>query len=287
MKNYYSIQLVIADHGTLVEEGYTDCGMFGIEDDLPNLKETLLKQKKLTLEQIESYLSNFALYDLNLKGGIGQHAGWEVKQLEKLQEKFNFESRLAKILQNDLEKEQIPNKRLVIIQPYVRQDGLLANIDEDGESFDGSTIIQTVAGFPNVQLDSNLINGVLISAYKKGLSVNEILVLESTVNVFDQSFIRQLIQRIQKIMNYELKRISEQIANVANLSIEQCYNYLMTIKERANSCLYGLESDRLNRVKKLAEEINTLGILPENMIIKYGLVGVNGEIKKQTIKSLV
>jgi hypothetical protein len=287
MRNHYAIQLVIADHGTLGEDGYIGCGMLGIEDDLANLRETLLRQKELTSEQIESYLNNLGLYDLNQKGGIGQHANWETKQLEILQEEIKFESRLAKILPNDLEKEQIPNKRLIITQPYVSQEGLLTNIDEESESFDGSTIIQTVAGLPNVQKDSNLINGLLISSYNKGFSVNEILVLNSVIDLFDQSLTRKLIQSIQQTLNYELKRISEQIATIANLSEEQCYNYLVTIKDSAILCLFGLETDRLNRAKRLAEEIKELKILPKKMRIKYGLVDVNGEIKKQTIKRLI
>lgn len=286
LKTNYSIQLIVADHGILRKDGYTGCGMLGVEEEMSNLKEMLLKQSDLPQGQIEIYLNNLALYDLNNKGGIGQHAAWEVKQLEKFQDEFNFETHLAKILPNDLEKEQISNKRLVITQPYISQEGLLANKDEDGELYDGNTIIQTIAGFPDIHLDNNLINGLLISSYEKGFSVNEILVLGSIIDLFDQSLTRNLIQKIQQMMNFELKQISEKIADIVNLSKEQSYDYLITIKERANLCLYGLEGDRINLMKKFAEKIKGLGLLPKKIAIKYGLVDISGKIKLETIKQV-
>ncbi len=286
MKHFDTIRLVVADHGTLGNQGYTGCGMMSIEKILPQIKKELLEENNLTLEQIDYYLSRLTLYDLNNLGGIGQHANWEIKQLEKLQKIFAFETRLGQILPNDEAREQIPNERLVITQPYISQEGLLANTDEQGRLFDGSTNIQSTVGMSIVQLDSNLINGLLIFSYRKGETVKEVLVLEPSIDLFDQSNNRVLIQKIQQMLDYKIQRISKSIANVVNMSTEQCYAYLQSIKDGANTSLYGSETEQLRRAQKLAKEIKATCILPKNMSIKYGLIKMNGKIIKETVRML-
>jgi hypothetical protein len=224
------------------------------------------------------------LYDLNNLGGIGRHAQWEVMQFEKIQESFAFESRLGKILPNDLEKEQIPNKRLIITHPFVSQKGLLANVDDQGQSFDGSTIIQTIVGTPSIHEDYNLTNGLLLFSYRKGDSVQELLILEPIINILEQSFIRTLLNKSQQILDITLKQLCYQMTSLTNIPPEECFRYLKSIKEGTNSSLYGLETDQLKRAKNLAEAIKRTDILPKRIIIKYGLVDVQGVIRN--LKSL-
>ncbi|HUT79852.1 MAG TPA: hypothetical protein VMZ29_01515 [Candidatus Bathyarchaeia archaeon] len=277
---YSKSRIVIADHGLLGEKGFVNCGMGGIKEHLERIKKNLFDQKKLTEEEIDIYLSRITLYDINNLGGIGKHAQWEVERLNKISLPFVPTGLLGKILPNDYEKELIPNERMIITQPYVNQSGLLANIDEKGNSFDGSTIIQTVAGLPNVQEDYSLTNGLLLFNHLKGEAVREIIVLEPAMNSLDQTPIRRLLQKTQQTIDHTVKQLTQEIARVTNIPFDECYRYLLSIKNNTNICLYGLEGEQLNRAKKLAEAIQLSNLLSNNITIKYGLTDVQGKIKK-------
>ncbi len=279
--DYYSkSRIVIADHGQLSEKGFVSCGMGGIKNQLNLLKKKLLAQKKLTEEEIDTYLARIELYDINNLGGIGKHAQWEVEHLNNIALPFTPEGLLGKILPNDNDKELIPNERLIITQPYVDQNGLLTNIDEKGQSFDGSTIIQTIVGMPEVQKDNSLTNGLLLFNHFKGETVREILVLEPAMNALDQNPIRRLLQKTQQTLDLTIKQLVPGISQVTNIPIEECLRYLLSIKNSTNICLYGLESEQINQPKRLAEAIQSSNILSDNISIKYGLIDIQGTIKK-------
>lgn len=276
-------RIVVADHGKLEEQGFIRCGMTGTSEILHKIKQDYIQKNEDISSQINEYLTRLELYDLDKLGGIGSHAQWEVLQFEKIQTAFALESRLGKILPNDLEKEQIPNKRLVITHPFVSQEGLLANLDEQGQSFDGNTIIQTIVGIPNIHEDYNLTNGLLLFSYRKGDSVQELLVLEPIINILEQSFIRKLLHKSQQMLDITIKQLCDQITSITNIPPDKCLRYLKSIKEGTNSSLYGLEIDQLKRAKNLAEAIKRTDILPKKIIIKYGLVDVQGVIRNQKI----
>jgi len=277
---YSKSRIVIADHGLLGEKGFVNCGMGGITEHLSRIKKNLLDQEKLSEEEIDTYLSRIALYDINNLGGIGKHAQWEVEQLNKISLSFVPQGLLGKILPNDYEKELIPNERLIITQPYINQSGLLANIDEKRDTFNGSTIIQTVAGLPTVQEDYSLTNGLLLFNHVKGENVREIIILEPSMNSLDQTPARRLLQKTQQTLDHTIKQLTQEIARVTNIPSDECYRYLHSIKNNTNICLYGLEGEQISRAKKLAEAIKQSNLLSDNITIKYGLTDVQGTIKK-------
>ncbi|MBN1328690.1 MAG: hypothetical protein JXA54_04375 [Candidatus Heimdallarchaeota archaeon] len=277
---YSKSRIVIADHGQISEKGFVNCGMSGIKEHLGQIKRNLLEQQKLTIEEIDAYLSRISLYDINNLGGIGKHAQWEVERFNKIPVSFAPEGLLGKILPNDYDKELIPNERLIITQPYINQSGLLTNTDEEGKSFDGSTIIQTVAGLPVVQDDYNLTNGLLLFNHIKGEAVREVLVLEPAMNALDQTPVRRLLQKTQQTLDLTIRQLTQEIARVTNIPFEECYRYFLSIKDNTNICLYGLEVEQLKRAKKLAKAIESSNLLSDNITVKYGLTDIQGTIKK-------
>jgi len=280
---YNEIRVVIADHGIIGKNGYFGCGMNNISESLTVIKEKLDEETNLSNDEIEEYLRRAQLYDLSSLGGIGKHAAWEVNQFKEMSEEFTLKGLLGRILPNDLAKEEIPNDRLVITQPFVNQGGMLENVDERGISFDGNTMIHTLAGKSNIKEDYALTNELLIFSYLKGETVREVLVLEPAMDMLEQSSLRRFLQRVQQTSMYSIKKISKQIAPIVNLPEDSCYQYLTSIKENASTCLYGSESDQLNRSRITAEEIKDTGLLSKTITCKYGLVDVGGKIKQLTI----
>ena len=285
-KEYIDVKMTIADHGNLKEQGYTDCGMLGKRKTIESLKGEMEAKTPLTGKEIENYLEKLANKDLEKLGGIGQHAKWEIEQFEKIKTIFPIDFQLGRILPNDSEREKIANKRLVIIPPYIKQDGLLANNDETGQSFDGSTIIQTIAGLPEFQQDDNITNGLLIFGYEKGNQIKEIIILEPAAEIFEVEVTRAFLQKIQKTLDLTIKKISEKIAEIAKMEKNECYRYLNSIKESAKINLYSSDKERTERAKKIAKEINELRLLPREINIKFGLVGLDGKIKENSMREL-
>ena len=286
-KEYIDVKMTIADHGNLKEQGYTDCGMLGKRKTIESLKGEMEAKTPLTGKEIENYLEKLANKDLEKLGGIGQHAKWEIEQFEKIKTIFPIDFQLGRILPNDSEREKIANKRLVIIPPYIKQDGLLANNDETGQSFDGSTIIQTIAGLPEFQQDDNITNGLLIFGYEKGNQIKEIIILEPAAEIFEVEVTRAFLQKIQKTLDLTIKKISEKIAEIAKMEKNECYRYLNSIKESAKINLYSSDRERTERALKTAKEINELRLLPQEINIKFGLVGLDGKIKENSLKELL
>lgn len=280
------VTVEIADHGQLTDEGYTGCGMDGVSKTISHIQELVAKNSSLSEGEITSYLNRLFLYDLAKVGGIGQHAQWEARQLRKLQAICQFEVRAGRIKLNSSEREKIPNQRLIITQPYINQNGLLANQDEQGDVFDGSTIIQTITGIPDIARDYIQTNGLFIFGYEKGENIKEILILEPKIKPYYLSKIRPVLSKIGNMVNTSLKVFSTKIQKVVNLSLEDCQNYLQSIKETIYIDLYALDSDRLKQARKIAESIKQLQILPEGISIKYGLVDFQGEIIEDTITKL-
>ena len=285
-KEYIDVKITIADHGNLKNQGYTDCGMLGERKAIEDLRSEMKTKTSLAGKEIENYLEKLARKRLENLGGIGQHAKWEVKQFDEIKPFFSTECQLGRILPNDSEREKIPNKRLVIIPPYVQQEGLLSNYDEAEQSFNGSTIIQTIAGLPKFQSDDNVTNGLIIFGYEKGDRINEIIVLEPVVEIFDIEVTKTFLQKIQNTLDLTINKINVKMAEITKMEKNECYRYLNSIRESAKIALYSSDKERVERAKKIAKEIYKLDLLPQEVKIKYGLVGLDGKIKKNSIKEL-
>jgi len=278
-KNLNVIQIVLADHGLLTSAGFIGCGMVNIEESLGILEPKVTKNTSLNKAQIHTYLSRLALYDIQKQGGIGKHAKWEVEQLERICPKVELLPKLGKILPNDKAKEAIVNERLIITHPIVNQKRLLQNALSEGKVFDGSSIIQTVIGEPNIEQDYQLTNGLLMAAFEKGETVKEVLVLKPAVETIQLTVRKTLIQKVQQTMDFTLKRISQLIAPYVNLSTEESYRYLLSIKKEAEIALFGNPNEQLQLAANFAKKIQSLGLLPKNMTIMYGVVTIDGDIK--------
>lgn len=276
----------VADHGIPSKTGYIDCGMAGASKLIPDLEGVLNQETSLSPEEIDNFLSRLAVYDLNNVGGIGKHAQWEVSELKEISADFLFDYQLGKIMPNSPERERIPNERLVITQPYVSQEGLLLNIDENGNSFDGRTIAQTISGLPDVTNDANLTNGLIVFGYEKGENIREVLILEPVVGLLDSSAIRSVLLQIDLMLDLKIKEIGNRIYELANMSSSECYRYLHSIKETARIDLFGIEMQRLAHARKIAETIQKVNLLPKKVHIKYGLVNLSGKIIDGSIRNL-
>jgi len=278
-KSLNTVQIVLADHGLLTPAGFIGCGMANIEQSLGTLEEKVAKITSLKKAQIHTYLSHLALYDIQKQGGIGRHAKWEVEQLEKICPKLELLPKLGKILPNDKEKEAIPNERLIITHPIVNQKQLLQNTLSEGKVFDGSSIIQTVVGEPHIEQDYQLTNGLLMAAFEKGETVKEVIVLKPIVDTIQLTMRKTLLQKVQQTLDFTLKQISQLIAPYVNLSTEESYQYLLSIKKEAEVALFGNPSEQLQLAANSAKKVRSLGLLPKKMTLLYGVVTIDGDIK--------
>ncbi|MFW9923726.1 MAG: hypothetical protein ACFFDW_10620 [Candidatus Thorarchaeota archaeon] len=276
--DYNTVLIDVADHGTIKDQGYVDCGMDNILSGLSILKSNIAKESSLDQNKMDQYLTRLALYDIRNVGGIGRHSQWEKQKLKELTFDFEVIRRALKILPNSPEKEQIPNERMILIRPFVDQDGLLTNIDENGNSFDGSSIIQTFSGMPKIEDDYSITNGLVLFSYAKGETIRELLVLEGAIKLYENSKIRSLFSKIDFLDINQMRKLTEKIQEFTNMDNNECYRYLQSIKELASINLYGAKSQQLEQAKKTAQKIKELNILPKRVVIKYGLVDTGGKL---------